>query len=80
MLNIVYHLFNRYGSSKKHTKGSNEYEFYERWRICSTQFLEDHMAIAIRLMQASVCILLQINHHLSKLFHKGADDTTWQLS
>lgn len=52
-LNIVYHLFSRYGSSKKHTKGSNEYQFYERWQMCSTQFLEDHMAIAIRLMQAS---------------------------
>ena len=53
VLNIVYHLFNRYGSSKKHTKGSSEYQFYERWQLCSTQFLEDHMAIAIRIIQAS---------------------------
>lgn len=51
VLNILYHLFSRYGSSKVHTKGSNEHQFGERWQVCSTQFLEDHMAIAARLTQ-----------------------------
>lgn len=53
VMNIIYHLFSRYGSNKKHTKGSTEYQFHERWQLCSTQFLEDHMAVAVHLMQAS---------------------------
>lgn len=54
VMSILNRLYSRYGEARPHGKGSNERAFAEAWQpACAQQFLEDHMAIASRVTQAS---------------------------